>query len=65
MNKLDRYLVFSIGVLLCYAIAELVLSTRYHVSHDVLTTVVFSAFGGEFLVAGLIKIFNIKEKDHE
>lgn len=61
LNKLDKYLIFSICVLLGYTVAELTLSTLTGFDHSTLTTCIFSAFGGEFLFAGLIKIFNIRK----
>jgi hypothetical protein len=61
LNKLDRYLIFSIIVLLVYTVAEMTVSSLTGIDHSTLTTCVFSAFGGEFFFAGLIKIFNIKK----
>lgn len=65
-HSLTLYVVFSILVLLVYTIVEQILSTVYGVSHDVLTTCVYAAFGGEILACALIKIFKLKEgKDDE
>ena len=61
LNKLDRYLIFSIIVLLVYTVAEMTVSSLTGSDHSTLTTCVFSAFGGEFFFAGLIKIFNIRK----
>lgn len=61
LNKLDRYLIFSIIVLLVYTVAEMAVSSLTGSDHSTLTTCVFSAFGGEFFFAGLIKIFNIRK----
>ncbi len=61
LNKLDKYLIFSIIVLLVYTVAEMTVSSLTGSDHSTLTTCVFSAFGGEFFFAGLIKIFNIRK----
>lgn len=62
-NKLDRYLIFSISVLITYAVIEMVTATLTGVEHSTLTTCIYSAFGGEFFMAALIKIFNIRKGD--
>ena len=65
LSKLDRYLIFSISFLLIYTVAEMVTATITGIEHPTLTTCVFSAFGGEFLMAALIKIFNIKSGEEK
>jgi hypothetical protein len=66
LSKLDKYLIFCIAVLIAYTIAEIITATMTGIEHSTLTTCLFSAFGGEFLMAALIKIFNIKSgKDNE
>lgn len=66
LSKLDKYLIFSITVLIAYSTVEIVTVSIFGISHDTLTTCLFSAFGGEFLMAALIKIFNIKSgKENE
>lgn len=60
LSKLDKYLIFSITVLIAYTVVEIVTATMTGIEHATLTTCLFSAFGGEFLMAALIKIFNIK-----
>lgn len=61
LTKLDKYLIFSISVLITYTVVEIVTATLTGIEHATLTTCLFSAFGGEFLMAALIKIFNIKK----
>ena len=65
VHSLTLYVVFSILVLLVYTIVEQILSTVCGVSHDVLTTCVYAAFGGEILACALIKIFKLKEENNE
>ena len=63
IHSLTMYVVFSILCLIVYTITEQVLSTITGVSHDVLTTVFFAAFGGEVLACALIKIFKLTKKE--
>ena len=65
LTKLDKYLIFSIGVLLVYTGVELFTATQFGIGHDTLTTCIFSAFGGEFFMAALIKIFNIRKGEQQ
>ena len=62
-NSLTLYVIFSIAVIIIYTIVEMIISTRYQVSHDTLTTCFYSVFGGEILCCALIKIFKLKNKD--
>ena len=63
MSKLSKYVIFCIVLLLIYTMAEFICSTFTSISHDTLTTCVYAAFGGEFLLCALIKIFNIKKEN--
>lgn len=59
---LSHYVVFSIAVLLIYTVVSLILSVVYGVQNDTLTTCVFSAFGGETLTCGIIKVFKLHKE---
>lgn len=59
LNGLDKYVIFSIALLLIYTIAEMVISDRTG-THDALTTCFFACFGGEILSCALIKIFKLR-----
>lgn len=63
LNDLDKYVIFSICVLLIYSICEFIFSTLTGISHDTLTTAVYGAFGGEILACCLIKIFKLKRSN--
>lgn len=63
--SLTKYVVFSIAVLLTYTVAEFISASVTRVSHDTLTTCIYACFGGEILSCALIKIFKLKEEDHE
>lgn len=65
LNKIDKYVIFSIVVLLVYTVAERYLTYVTGVSADTLTTCCYAAFGGEILSCCLIKIFKLREKDDE
>lgn len=64
LNSLDKYVIFSITVLIIFTIAEMIISLFTGV-HDTLTTAVFATFGGEILSCALIKIFKLREEDKE
>ena len=65
LNGLDKYVIFSIAVLLVFTVAEMVVSSVTGIPHDTLTTAVFACFGGEILSCALIKIFKLREEDKE
>ena len=60
MKSLDRYVVFSIALLLIYTVAEFVSGSLTGETHDVLTGCFYAAFGGEILSCALIKIFKLR-----
>ncbi len=62
---LADYVVFSIRLLIIFTIIVLVLSIFSIVVSDTLISCFFAAFGGEFLICGLIKIFKLRDKDTE
>lgn len=57
---LDKYVIFSFVSLIIYTIVEQIISTITGVSHDVLTTAFFAAFGGETLMCAMIKKLKLK-----
>jgi hypothetical protein len=65
ISALDKYVVFSISMLVIFCIAEMVVSSITGQTHDTLTTVFYSCFGGEILSCALIKIFKLKEGNDE
>lgn len=60
LNKLDKYLIFSITALLVYTVVEQVLSSIFGFERSTLTTCFYAAFGGEIFSCAVIKAFNIK-----
>lgn len=60
ISALDKYVIFSIAILLVFCIAEFVISSITGQTHDTLTTCFFACFGGEILSCALIKIFKLK-----
>lgn len=66
VRSLTKYVVFSIGVLLIYTVAEFIEASSVNgVSHDTLTTCIYACFGGEILSCALIKIFKLKEENND
>lgn len=61
ISALDKYVIFSIAILLIFCIAEFIVSSITGQTHDTLTTVFYACFGGEILSCALIKIFKLKE----
>lgn len=59
-HSLTWYVIFSIAVLLIYAVLEFISPD----SHDTLTTCMFACFGGEVLYCALIKIFKLTKGDN-
>ena len=63
LTDLDKYVLFSIALLLIFSMTELIISTITGISHDTLITAFFACFGGEILSCALIKIFKLKRGD--
>jgi hypothetical protein len=63
LTDLDKYVLFSIALLLIFSVTELIISTVTGISHDTLITAFFACFGGEILSCALIKIFKLKRGD--
>lgn len=62
LGALDKYIIFSIGVLLVYTVIAIVLQVLYGVNLDTITTCVYGFFGSvELVTCGLIKIFKLRE----
>ena len=64
-SKLDLYVTFSVLYTAIYSIAVLVIFAFNNVEPTTLTICVYGFFGGEVTIAGLIKIFNIREEYKE
>lgn len=59
LNGLDKYVIFSIVMLLIFTVAEMITSF-WTGTHDTLTTSFYLCFGGEILSCALIKIFKLR-----
>ncbi len=62
---LADYVVFCIKMLLLFTVITIILSIFQIMVPETLISCFFAAFGGEFLVCGLIKIFKIRSKEAE
>lgn len=66
LAKLTKFILFSIIVIMIYSIAEFICSVKTGITHDTLTTCVFTFFGTELVSCALVKVFNIlKIKDND
>jgi len=64
LNGLDKYVIFSISILVIYTIAEFITSTITGIEKSSLTMAVFGFFGApELIGCALIRIFKIKEEN--
>lgn len=59
LNGLDKYVVFSISVMIIYTSVSLLIMVLTGYTYDTLTTCVFGFFGGEIVTCALIKIFKL------
>ena len=62
LNKLDKYLIFSIGFVVVYTIAHSIIFAVTGLEAKVLDTLVYAFFAGELIQCLFIKRFNIKEE---
>lgn len=62
LKDLTKYVIFSIGVVLLYTIAEFTVSTITGIQHDILSGCVYGFFGGELVLTSMIKIFKIRRE---
>ena len=65
LPDLDKYIIFSFAVMIVYTIFEFVFSTITGISHDTLTTCLYSAYGGELLMCAMIKRLKIRRASNE
>ena len=66
LHGLDKYVIFSISVLLIYTVAEFIVSTITGVEHATLSTVLFGCLGApELLGCCLIKIFKLRHEGED
>ena len=63
LNGLDKYVIFSIAVMIVFTIASQVILCVTGYSNDALTTCFFGFFGGEIVTCALIKIFKLAKVD--
>ena len=59
LNGLDKYVIFSIAVVVIYTVTSLLILVLTGYTYDTLTTCVYGFFGGEILQCALIKIFKL------
>ena len=62
IKDLTKYVLFSIGVVLIYTLAEFIVSTITGIHHEVLSGCVYAFFGGELVITAMIKIFKLRRE---
>lgn len=62
VKDLTKYVIFSIGFVILYTLAEFIVSTITGVHHEVLTGCVYGFFAGEIVLCGMIKIFKLRRE---
>jgi len=65
MNGLDKYVIFSIAVVLIYTIAEFISVNVTGMEKTTLTACVYGFFAGEVTVCGLLRIFRIRHPKND
>ena len=60
MNKADKYLIFSIAVLILFTITQIVMSFLGVAVSDTLIACMFAFFGTEIAACCVIKVINIQ-----
>ena len=65
LHGLDKYVIFSISVVLIYTIAEFVTATLTGIEKATLSTCVYGFFAGEIVTAGLIRIFKLRHEGED
>ena len=59
-SALDKYVIFSITVLLLFTIAQMIITAITGVEQSTLITCFFACFGGELFLCAMIKRLKLK-----
>ena len=65
LHGLDKYVIFSIAVVLIYTLAEFITATLTGIEKATLSTCVYGFFAGEIVTAGLIRIFKLRHEGED
>ena len=65
MNKADRYLIFSITILIIFTVVQVVMMCLGKDLNDTLITCMFAFFGTEIAACCVIKVINIQHGDDD
>lgn len=60
-KTLDKYVVFSITILLIFTVAQMVVTAITGIEQSTLITCFFACFGGELFLCAMIKRLKLKE----
>lgn len=65
LNGLDKYVIFSISMLIIFTILSFYIALTKDLTLDTLTTCFFGFFGGEVVTCALIKIFKLRQNNED
>ena len=65
LTGLDKYVIFSLAIVLIYTLAEFITATVTGLEKSTLTTMVYGFWAGELISCALIKIFKLKHDKEE
>lgn len=60
-RTLDKYVVFSITILLIFTVSQMVITAITGIEQSTLITCFFACFGGELFLCAMIKRLKLKE----
>lgn len=63
-KTLDKYVVFSITILLIFTVSQMVITAITGIEQSTLITCFFACFGGELFLCAMIKRLKLKEGTH-
>ena len=63
LHGLDKYVIFSISVVLIYTVAEFIATCTFGFEQQQLTICVYGFFAGEVTICGLLRIFKLRSNE--
>lgn len=65
-SALDKYVIFSIAILLIFTVAQMIVTAITGIEQSTLITCFFACFGGELFLCAMIKRLKLKgDNRHE
>lgn len=63
LTGLDKYVIFSLCVTMCYTVAEFITATMTGQEKSTLTMAVYGFWAGEIVTCGLIRITKLRKEN--